>query len=294
MTDLQLATAAHSGTSFVPEQRGRMYVADLAAQIEAGRAWIAEQIPGERGAELADEYEAGYRRRWRAWMGAKGRCISTMITGGSNFPVRRAEKANASEHRRSEELRDWSARFRRRVAREAARAARPADPAAAARAEADELRRRLDLYKQCNAIIRRKVPTAQKVAAIVALGMSEATATRIATEPDCFGGLGFPSYELNSLRGKIKRAEQRAATYRASEARAEVAPVEGDGWRILEHVCDERLRIEFDEKPSEPVRAILKRHGFRWSPRAGAWQRQLTENARAAARSVLEQARAAV
>ena len=42
---------------------------------------------------------------------------------------------------------------------------------------------------------------------------------------------------------------------------------------------DNRLRIYFDEKPDEAVRLELKSNGFKWSPKAGAWQRQLTANA---------------
>lgn len=42
---------------------------------------------------------------------------------------------------------------------------------------------------------------------------------------------------------------------------------------------ENRLQLIFPEKPEENVRAVLKSHGFRWSNRFGAWQRQLTENA---------------
>ena len=37
----------------------------------------------------------------------------------------------------------------------------------------------------------------------------------------------------------------------------------------------------------DSTRALLKANGFRWSPSQGAWQRQLTENGKAAARRVL-------
>ena len=40
-----------------------------------------------------------------------------------------------------------------------------------------------------------------------------------------------------------------------------------------------RLQIFFEEKPDEAARAELKSNGFRWSPKEGAWQRQLTSNA---------------
>ena len=37
-----------------------------------------------------------------------------------------------------------------------------------------------------------------------------------------------------------------------------------------------RLQIFFDEKPDAATREELKSNGFRWSPKAEAWQRQLT------------------
>ncbi len=42
---------------------------------------------------------------------------------------------------------------------------------------------------------------------------------------------------------------------------------------------DNRLKIYFDDKPDPDTRTELKSSGFRWSPSAGAWQRQLNDNA---------------
>ena len=56
---------------------------------------------------------------------------------------------------------------------------------------------------------------------------------------------------------------------------------------IVRNLEADRLQIIFDEKPDEEMRAKLKSNGFRWSPRYGAWQRQLTQNAESAARRAL-------
>jgi hypothetical protein len=40
-----------------------------------------------------------------------------------------------------------------------------------------------------------------------------------------------------------------------------------------------RLQILFDEIPADDLRAALKSHGFKWSRKNEAWQRQLTRNA---------------
>ena len=52
-----------------------------------------------------------------------------------------------------------------------------------------------------------------------------------------------------------------------------------DGFAVKKNLEENRLCIEFDGKPDEDVRAILKGNGFHWSPRNKVWQRQLTDNA---------------
>lgn len=99
-----------------------------------------------------------------------------------------------------------------------------------------------------------------------------------------------PDYELTSLRGKIKRVEERITEL---DKRAQMAEQPSDniafpGGEIVRNLEADRLQIIFDEKPDEEMRAKLKSNGFRWSPRYGAWQRKLTQNAEYAARRVLK------
>lgn len=49
-----------------------------------------------------------------------------------------------------------------------------------------------------------------------------------------------------------------------------------------------RLQLFFDGKPEGDTRSVLKKNGFRWSPKNGAWQRQLTDNARRALKAIEE------
>lgn len=96
-------------------------------------------------------------------------------------------------------------------------------------------------------------------------------------------------YELTSLRGKIKRVEERIAELdkRAQQAEQPADNIAFHGGEIVRNLEADRLQIIFDEKPGEEMRAKLKSNGFRWSPRYGAWQRQLTQNAESAARRAL-------
>ena len=52
---------------------------------------------------------------------------------------------------------------------------------------------------------------------------------------------------------------------------------------------DGRYQFEFDGKPSDEVRTILKSNGFKWSPSRGAWVRQATGNGQYGAKRAMEQ-----
>ena len=54
---------------------------------------------------------------------------------------------------------------------------------------------------------------------------------------------------------------------------------EFEGGKVEANAEANRLQILFEEKPDAATREELKSNGFRWSPKAEAWQRQLTDNA---------------
>lgn len=72
--------------------------------------------------------------------------------------------------------------------------------------------------------------------------------------------------------------------------RATITAEEFENVLYFETVINEtenRIQLVFNGKPEEEERNILKKNGFRWSPRFKAWQRQLTENAVAAVWNVV-------
>lgn len=102
----------------------------------------------------------------------------------------------------------------------------------------------------------------------------------------------FQSYTLSNNNAEIRRIKKRLESLEAAKAQ----PVEeskregeicGEPCEIVENAEIMRLQIIFDGKPSAECRQALKSHGFRWAPSQGAWQRQLTNNARHALRAIL-------
>ena len=88
----------------------------------------------------------------------------------------------------------------------------------------------------------------------------------------------FSSYELSGNSAEIKRLQKRIGEITRNRE------VGFKGWKFEggEAVVNNdlnRLQLFFDEKPDSEKCAVLKRKGFHWSPREGAWQRQLNDNA---------------
>lgn len=95
----QLAYNAHSNTSFSPDKRADDCIISHSGELDGDLLNMPEH---ER-----EKYKEGYIKKFTAWLSAKSRCISSMITGPANFPVRRAQKANESEVNRCSEFISW-------------------------------------------------------------------------------------------------------------------------------------------------------------------------------------------
>lgn len=78
--------------------------------------------------------------------------------------------------------------------------------------------------------------------------------------------------KIESLKyNKIKKEKQ-------GVARDDV-DLTNDFFEVIQNEEMNRLQLAFEGKPSEEERTLLKKHGFRWSPKNKVWQRQLTNNA---------------
>lgn len=94
----------------------------------------------------------------------------------------------------------------------------------------------------------------------------------------------YPSYSLKNLGAEIRRVRVRIEELKVAED-CEAVDEDHGVCRLVEAPEDNRVRLYFDGKPSDDVRALLKRSGFRWSRLEGAWQRHLNDAGRYAARA---------
>lgn len=87
------------------------------------------------------------------------------------------------------------------------------------------------------------------------------------------------------VRRRLRSAEKAALSAEASTVEHAETPFPGG--RLVKNTTLNRVQLVFDRKPSPEIVAELKSRAFRWSPREGAWQRQLTRNGLWAAEAVV-------
>ncbi len=97
----------------------------------------------------------------------------------------------------------------------------------------------------------------------------------------------FQRYEISNNGQNLRKAEERLKDLKAAKEK-ETTEEETEFFQVVENTEIMRLQLIFDDKPEPEVREILKRNGFRWSPKNEAWQRQLTPNAKYALGNVIK------
>lgn len=139
--------------------------------------------------------------------------------------------------------------------------------------------------KSVNAAIRKGKTPDRQIPALVALGMSEAQAQEL-LKPDFCGRIGIAPYSLQNSNANIRRVEQRIRELERAAERNVTVEQEGHGYTYREDADQNRVMFLFSGKPDTAIRAVLKSHGFKWSPTRGAWVRMLNNAGRYAAERV--------
>lgn len=269
-----IASRAWNGTSFSPERRGESFIKEHEAELTQD----LETIPEDR----KEWYAQKYARLCQDYLGSHSNVVSSMIAGPSNFPAARMNKRSDWAHNKYTFFREWRKRVLAAIERSERKKAHEA-----AGPEIDQQRAKLEQQKKahaqmvaCNKIIRAKKTTeAQKWEELKALGIKEETIRKLFT-PDYMKRMGIPSFSLTNSNARIKHTEARV---KVLEQRENAAPLErenADGIKVVENVPENRMQIFFPGKPTDEVRANLKRNGFRWAPSNGCWQAYINQRSK--------------
>jgi hypothetical protein len=279
LSDIDSGTAqrAFNGTSFSPERRGEQVRADYNNTLCEDLKYLSKYAnTDEKKAALETEFERyrqGYLKRTVSWLHTKSNCLSTMIAGPSNFPVRRAEKANNAEHKKSVDL----CEFRSRALKAIEKVLRPelapimaGDSNAISRLteKIEKAEKFQALMKAANKIIKKK--SGIDFAALEKLGFTAVQSAEL-SKPDCCGRIGFAAYQLTNNNANIKRMKGRLRIIERDQHSVDTQHV-GENATLEDCPADNRIRLFFEGKPAEEIRTQLKKNGFRWTPSKGCWQ----------------------
>lgn len=288
----EMARAAKNANSMSDYREGsatgeyRQYVDlvyDIVEKIAEVRPHLLEKATGmaERySRKLADYYNAYYRN--------EASCPSILISGGSNFPVKKKARQN---NRRESLMNEWNylneyaGKIRNLLTMEQPILSSDENAIELLEDKLADLIETQEKMKAANKAIRMKnVEEGNDV--LADLGFSEKQISALRT-PDYCGRIGFPNYELSNNNANIHRVRERLENLKKTKEAGDTR-TECEFCKIVEDTSAMRIKLIFEGKPEPEVREILKSSGFRWAPSQGAWQRQLTANGKYAAQKAIE------
>ncbi|WP_415270829.1 hypothetical protein [Hominibacterium faecale] len=225
--------------------------------------------------KLAENMNKGYE--------IAGRVPSILIAGGSNFPTRKKENQNAAADRNMEEYREIQSLLDK-IRSTGMGGISADDPQAIEKLQIKlaGLEKSQETMKAVNAYYR-KHKTLDGCPHLLPEQIEKLKADmssqwHLEDKP-------FASWALSNNNANIRRIKARIENLTRKEKFAFVG-WEFDGGKVEINREENRLQVFFEGKPDPDTRAELKSGGFRWAPSAGAWQRQLTDNAFLAADTI--------
>lgn len=276
----KMAQDAHRWMSHDPDKMGTRYVEDFSRILEEDEAQLKELgLSDEKTAEYATKFEILFK----CWIARLSNCSNWFMTGGANYNVRRNEKARNSEQKAYEIFKAW----REKTIKRAGKAPRLTldEKLHKKRSELVKLAQIHQMNKETNKLYKK----GYTVEALMSIGHTQEDAeflthtwkrkisTGIAALKKC-------EEAIQMLEIKIEAREEQKAEGIADNQKVTI----NGGIAYLDFEID-RIVIKHDSKPSQEIISLMKKNSFKWSPKNGAWIRQITPNAKYALRQMLKQ-----
>lgn len=272
------------------EYKTNSYTNEYQAEVAAVQE-IAEKIKPllnsekkvQRLERLVNKYSYWLAKYYNRDIQIQGMCPSVLVSGASNFPVRKKERqlqaydSNYLFLDRIQHLRYQIEHFA--VYSNGIRT----DDENALELLLEKIEKEKRLHAKMTAMNKhyRKHKTMQ---GFDTLSENQALALDEKIQKD-FYKIPYAPYELSLSNAKIKRLEERVKTLQHLKEKESI-DFECEYFRMEENKEDMRIRFFFDGKPGKEAIQECKAYGFKWSPRNMAWQRQTTVNALHAARNL--------
>lgn len=251
-------------------------IADVKPQLLERACMMAERY----SRKLADYYNSYYRN--------EASCPSVMISGPANFPVKKKNKQNSRRESLQQEWKDlqhYADKIENLLIHEQAILSNDENAIELLNDKLEKLIEEQEKMKKVNAYYR-KNKTLE--------GCEELTPEEIEKLKEemssqwHFEDKPFCTYVLTNNNSRIRHTRIRLENLKKVKEQGN-QEAENEFFKVVENTEIMRLQILFDGKPEPEVRVILKSHGFKWAPSQGAWQRQLTSNAKYALSRVIKE-----
>ena len=288
----EMARAAKEMNSFRPYKEGEAteeyrHYCDKAYDILDN---IAQKRPHylERAEAMTDRYCKKLAEYYNDYYRNESYCPSVMISGAGNFPTRKKEKQNA----RRSTLRDtWKylqgylEKIENLLTYNRPIMCGDENAIEALQDKIDGLEKQKELAKDLNKFFR-KGGKIEDYDGEITETLKEEIGFLICQGYD-------PYISTTNMNAEIRRLKERLASLKKAkeEGTTETTTEDSAGnelFKVIKNTEIMRLQLIFDGKPSDEVREVLKKNGFKWSPKNGAWQRQLTDNAICSLKRVTE------
>ena len=253
----------------------RSYVEEAVQLAERQKARV-DPMYHEKIDSLLDTYARKLAANMNKGFEIDARVPSILIAGGSNFPVRKKEKQNAARDTNYREWQDIQGLLDK-IRSTGMGGISADDPQAVQKLEKKlaGLEKAQETMKAVNAYYRKHKTLDGcphlSAESIEKMKADMASQWHIEDKP-------YPTWALSNNSAEIRRVKERI---KSLSQQREIGYVgwEFEGGKVEANTEANRLQILFEEKPDASTREELKSNGFRWSPKAEAWQRQLTDNA---------------
>lgn len=258
---------------------------DLVEKIKEQRpkqAEKAENIARRYAKKLADNYNDGFRIEMM--------CPSILISGAGNFPVKKKEKQNEARERNRKEherIQGYIDKLKDILYGNEVIKSGDEDAVEMLQEKLDKLVKNQNMMKAVNAYYRKHktLKGCPELKEETAIKLEESLDDRKKEHHRV-----FMQYELQNNNSNIRSIKQRLeALKREKEQGDSEISLDKFGLDIKENKEIMRIQFFFSGRPKPAVRDVMKSKSFRWSPKNGCWQRQLTSNGRYAAKKAVEE-----
>lgn len=275
----KIAETAHNWTSFDPERAGHLEIMSYEEKLNEDLAKIPESY--------RSEYEAKFQAKVFDILIRESRIASPMVAGPAKFNYSKNEKANNSYMSAVEQFETWRAKRIHSIIKEV-EAALPSEVREGNRWK--EIQRDIDRdIEVLRDVNKGSLPNYYRQSCVNALyGHAETIARKgerallnryVEYITKCGEKLGKPVFTQRHKFWKLQELCEECIEKEGERSNRTNVEIRKSACTIVKNYAEDRIQILFDEKPDSQKIGELKKNGFRWSPRFGAWQRQLTTNA---------------